>query len=79
MTGVQTCALPIFCAPVDTTGAGDTFSGVLSACLAEGDDVLKAVTVAQAASAIEVGRRYVMPAIPTRDEINAFLKKHPDR
>ncbi len=60
--------------PTDTTGAGDTFSGVLAASLAVGSDVLSAVRCAQAASAIEVGRNYVMPAIPNREEIETFLK-----
>lgn len=53
---------------VDTTGAGDTFNGTLAVALAGGADILSACRTASAASSIEVTRKYVMPAIPTRDE-----------
>ncbi|MBQ8907146.1 MAG: ribokinase [Clostridia bacterium] len=59
-------------AAVDTTGAGDTFSGVLAACLAEGLDLRTACEKASIASAIEVGRRYVINSIPTREEIEKY-------
>ena len=48
----------------DTTGAGDTFNGVLAARLAAGDDLGAAVTYAVAAAALsvtEVGARVGMP------------------
>ena len=60
---------------VDTTGAGDTFSGVLTACLGDGVCVECAARVASAAAALEVGRRYVMPSIPRREEIEELLDK----
>lgn len=68
-------AVPAFTptAVVDTTGAGDTFSGVLSVALAEGLDTASAVRLASAAASIEVSRRFVMPAIPTRREVEALL------
>lgn len=50
----------------DTTGAGDTFNGVLAARLAAGDDLLTAVPVAVAAASMsvgEVGARGGMPAM----------------
>lgn len=55
--------------PVDTTGAGDTFNGVLAAALAEGEDIVTATTLANVAAGIEVTHRFVMPAIPSREEI----------
>lgn len=62
-------------AAVDTTGAGDTFSGALVACLGDGIEAAESVRVASAAAALEVTRQFVMPAIPRREEINALLEK----
>ena len=60
---------------VDTTGAGDTFNGVLAACLAEGKDIKTACQMANIAAAIKVGRKYILDSIPTREEIDNFLEK----
>ena len=49
---------------VDTTGAGDTFSGVLAVRLAEGEELRDACVAANAAAAKCVSTRYVMPSIP---------------
>ncbi len=59
---------------VDTTGAGDTFNGVLAVCLAEGMDLGIACRYAVTASGISVGRKYVLNAIPYRDEIERRLR-----
>jgi ribokinase len=59
---------------VDTTGAGDSFNGVLAACLAEGLDIDAACRYAVIASGISVGRRYVLNAIPYREEIERKMK-----
>lgn len=53
----------------DTTGAGDTFNGVLSVCVAEGMDMKRSCERAVRASGISVSRRYVLGAIPYRNEI----------
>lgn len=60
---------------LDTTGAGDTFNGVLAVCLAEGKSLEESCRVANVASGISVSRRYVLPSIPTRDEIERRIKK----
>lgn len=60
--------------PVDTTGAGDTFNGVLAVCLAEGMDMENACRYAVTASGISVGRKYVLNAIPYREEIERKMK-----
>ncbi|MEM7744132.1 MAG: ribokinase [Pseudomonadota bacterium] len=62
--------------PVDTTGAGDTFLGVFLAALDQGQDVRKALQRAAAAAAIQVTRPGAADAIPTAEEIDAFLKDH---
>ena len=59
---------------VDTTGAGDTFNGVLAVCLAEGLDMTEACKYAVTASGISVGRKYVLNAIPYREEIERKMK-----
>ena len=64
-----------FGAAVDTTGAGDTFSGVLSAALAEGYGRGEAIRLATAASSLGVTRKYAVSSIPNRDEIFEKLQK----
>lgn len=56
---------------VDTTGAGDTFCGVLAAGLAAGEDVLGAVRRAGVAGAIAVTRAGAQAAVPTAAEVAA--------
>ena len=60
--------------PVDTTGAGDTFNGTLAVCIAEGMSLTDAARYAVTASGISVGRKYVLNAIPYREEIERMLK-----
>lgn len=60
---------------VDTTGAGDTFCGVLAACLANGLDLKTACSTANAAAAIKVTRKYILESIPFKKEIDGFLEK----
>ena len=59
---------------VDTTGAGDTFNGILAATLAEGMDLVNAATTANLASSIGVTRQYAVSSIPTRKEIEEKRK-----
>ena len=59
---------------VDTTGAGDTFNGTLAVCIAEGMSLKDASKYAVTASGISVGRKYVLNAIPYREEIERMLK-----
>lgn len=61
---------------VDTTGAGDTFNGVLAVCIAEGKDLPTACRYAVTASGLSVTKPYVLNAIPYRNEIEKELDKH---
>lgn len=61
--------------PVDTTGAGDTFNGILAVCLAEGMDLPTACRYAVAGSGISVTRKGVLSAIPYRSEIERMITK----
>ncbi len=54
---------------VDTTAAGDTFSGTLCVGLAEGKNIIDAVKMACKASAITVTRMGAQAAIPHRNEL----------
>ena len=56
---------------VDTTGAGDTFCGVLAACLDEGADMTAAMTMAAIAGSLACTREGAQPSFPTRAEIEA--------
>lgn len=59
--------------PIDTTGAGDCYAGYLAAGLAENLSREEAMSLAAAASALQVTREGTADAIPTRDEVNTFL------
>lgn len=61
---------------VDTTGAGDTFCGVLVASLARGSDARDALRNASAASALACTRLGAQTSIPTHAEVQAFLHRH---
>ena len=60
---------------VDTTAAGDTFTGYLLAGLLTEGDPAAAMKYATAAAAIAVTRPGAAPSIPTRDEVISFLEK----
>ncbi len=60
-------------AAVDTTGAGDTFVGVLAAALAAGSAIDDAVRRAVTAGALSVEAAGAIPSIPTRAAVDARL------
>lgn len=58
------------------TGAGDSFMGGLVASLAAGHTVEQAVLRGSACASIVVSRVGCAPAMPTTDELDAFLRSH---
>ena len=58
---------------VDTTGAGDTFTGFFLASLMQGLPLKECMYRAACASSIEVTRPGAAPAIPTMREVEAFM------
>ncbi|SIQ19107.1 ribokinase [Paracoccus thiocyanatus] len=62
--------------PVDTTGAGDCFTGWFAAGLSRGQDIPTALRHAAAAAALQVTRQGAGDAMPNRAEVLAFLKAH---
>lgn len=59
--------------PVDTTGAGDTFAGVLAAGLDAGDDLAIAMRRAAVAGALACRKEGAQPSFPTRAAIDQAL------
>ena len=59
--------------PVDTTGAGDTFSGVLATMLGEGKDLESALLHASAAGALACKKFGAQTSFPNRSEIDRMV------
>jgi ribokinase len=60
---------------VDTTAAGDTFTGYFIASIAAGKDPAKALRLASIASALAVTKPGASSSIPTREEVEAATLK----
>jgi ribokinase len=58
--------------PVDTTGAGDAFVGLLAAFLHEGMDIGESMRLACAGAALACLKSGAQSAMPSRKELNAF-------
>lgn len=63
-------------AAVDTTAAGDCFCAAVAVQLSNGAALSDAVQFASAASAVTVTRAGAQPSLPTRAEVETFLKAH---
>ena len=74
-TGSETFVQSAFAVtPVDTTGAGDTFCGVLVAALGAGEPLPVALRRASAAGALACTQAGAQSSIPTHDAVNALLR-----
>ncbi|MGB8064292.1 MAG: ribokinase [Candidatus Sulfotelmatobacter sp.] len=61
---------------VDTTGAGDAFNAGLAVALAHRSSIEQAVEFATITGAMAVTREGVIPSLPGREEVLAFLSDH---
>ena len=61
---------------IDTTAAGDSFIGAFAMKICDCGDTEKAIKYATAVSAIVVTRKGAQSSIPTKDEIEEFIKKN---
>ena len=74
--GDQVYHQPIFkVKAVDTTAAGDTFTGYFLAGLAEGMPIPDVLKMSAKASSIAVTRAGAVPSIPLRAEVEEALKE----
>lgn len=62
---------------VKPNGAGDSFMAGLLASIADGYDLREAVLRGSACASIVVSQAGCAPAMPTTDQLNAFLAEHP--
>lgn len=70
-------AVPAFpVAAVDTTGAGDTFTGYFAAGLDQGLPIDQSMRLAAGAAALQVTRAGAADAIPDRAEVEAFIARN---
>ncbi len=75
--GKITAGVPAFRVDaVDTTGAGDTFTGYVLNALLSGKDAEYALTFASAASAIAVTKSGAAETIPPRNDVIKFLERN---
>jgi ribokinase len=59
---------------IDTVGAGDCFNGAFAVALLEGNDPWVAARFASAAAAISATRRGAQASMPSRADVDAFLR-----
>lgn len=62
--------------PVDTTGAGDTFTGFFIHCISHKYSIPDALLIATTASAIMISRCGAAPSIPTMEEVLNYNKAY---
>jgi ribokinase len=63
--------------PVDTTAAGDAFTGFFGAALAAGLDVDLAIRRGAAAGALATTRPGASPSLPDREAVDGLINSHP--
>ena len=59
---------------VDATGAGDVFRGAFISALLRGDSPVDILRFANAAAALSCTREGALDSVPTRREVEEFLK-----
>lgn len=69
--GTGTVIPPHVVSAVDTTAAGDAFSGALAVALARGEPLLDAARFAAVAGALAASRMGAQPSLPTEAEVRA--------
>ena len=59
---------------IDTTAAGDSFSGALAAHLAKGYELKEALKIANATGALTTTKIGAQEALPTEEEVHQLIK-----
>jgi ribokinase len=74
MDATRSATVPVFAVrPVDTVGAGDTFTGNLAVEITLGARLEAAIRLANAAAGIATQRMGAQTAMPTRDEVTSTI------
>ncbi|MCK4502978.1 MAG: ribokinase, partial [Desulfuromonadales bacterium] len=60
---------------VDSTAAGDAFTGSLACFVAQGKPIIEAAKLANYVAALSVTKMGAQPSMPTRESVNDFIKK----
>lgn len=66
---------PVRVAAIDTTGAGDAFTGALAARIAAGESLVEAATFASISAALSATRKGTQAAYPTLDDVRAMEER----
>lgn len=74
--GAQLQAIPSYPVEVrDTTGAGDTFNGVLAAMLTKQERIASAIHIANAAAGLSITKMGAQSGMPTYKEVQRFIEE----
>lgn len=79
--GTKNVYLPAFPVDkvVDTTGAGDTLCGNFAAALLSGYSIEQSIRIGMAASTIKITKESAQKGMPTKTQIEEFLKSYCDK
>ncbi|MEI6578777.1 MAG: ribokinase [Eubacteriales bacterium] len=62
--------------PVDTTAAGDSFTGALAVALSEGKSIDDAVDFANIVGALTVTKSGAQKSLPSKKDVDGFIRRH---
>ncbi|MEM9979464.1 MAG: PfkB family carbohydrate kinase, partial [Cyanobacteria bacterium P01_D01_bin.2] len=76
VSGAEVFHIPAFqVEAVDSVAAGDAFNGGLAVALGEGKPLQSSVIWASAVAALSVMSAGAQPSLPTRQQVDAFLRR----
>ena len=62
---------------VDSTAAGDAFTGALAVALAQGQDLFEAALFANQVAALSVTKMGAQSSMPTKQQVESFVRREP--
>ena len=65
--------------PLNTTGAGDTYNGILASSLLNGYSMVESAKIASVGASLSVTKEFVIDSIPYKEQVldayNTYLNK----